>query len=88
MGISTVYYGLRTIACATRRCLSRNVLGGSIKVAARTKPPELVQSGAWDKGGLIPTIAGNNGDNYLIIPAASTAPTERVTGVQQCLCCK
>lgn len=32
--------------------------------------------------------AGNNGDNYLIIPAASTSPKERVTGVQQCLCCK
>lgn len=58
--------------------------GGS---ADRTKPTKLVQSGAGDKGGLIPTTAGKNGHNYLIIPAASTAPRERVTGVQQCLCC-
>lgn len=51
------------------------------------KQPELVPSRARDKSDLVPTIAGNNRNNYLIIPTASTAPRERVTGVQQCLCC-
>lgn len=71
--------------CTTRHYPHRNILEASTIFLLWNNTD---RAGAIkDKSSLFPTIAGNNRNNYIIIPTASTAPRERVTGVQQCLCC-
>lgn len=71
--------------CTTRHYPHRNILEASTVFLLWDNTD---RAGAIkDKSSLFPSIAGNNRNNYLIIPTASTAPRERVTGVQQCLCC-